>query len=50
MKGSELYNSELNINLADCYFELGNIFLKIVEDQEDYLFGDNGQQINDDMI
>jgi len=49
MKGSELYNSELNINLADCYFELGNIFLKIVEDQED-LFGDNGQQINDDMI
>lgn len=42
-KGSEIYNSELNINLAECYFELGNIFLNMVEEQDDNLFGQEGQ-------
>lgn len=31
IKGSEIFNSELNINLADCYYGIGEIFLRLIE-------------------
>ncbi len=39
-KGSQIYNSELNINLADIYYQLGNCLLEQIELIPDDLLGD----------
>lgn len=39
IKGSLLYNSELNISLAIIYFQLGNVVLEKLEMEPDFLGG-----------
>ena len=45
-KGAELYNSELNISLADVYFQLGDAWLEKIEKGGEQLLGTEGN-IND---
>lgn len=55
-KGSELYNSELNINLADVYFHLGDTWMERLDTEEGELvdapmnIGGNNEQEDQQMI